>query len=105
MSNNKKIEITKDKINELELKAKHEQDVASKIIILEEILDLRKDYTLLLVKKRPLLLTFALLFCIFWGISLMVCLPPFIVRGKKRDINEEKIKNLKQEIAILREKI
>ncbi len=105
MSNNTAIEMLKEEINRLEMKAKLEQDVSVKIKQLEEIVVAREKYTKLLVKKRPMLLTLGLVFCIFYGISLMICLPPYIVRGKKRDINEERIRAIKVEIDVLRSRV
>ena len=102
MTNNTKIELYKNKINELEVKLKYEEDKSNKIKLMEELLLLRRDYTKLLVKKRPMLLAVGLSLCIFWGISLMICIPPFIVRGKKRDINEEKIKTIQAELSVLK---
>ena len=105
MSNNKMIEQVKNEIEGLMIKNNHEKDIKRKIELYEEELLLRKRYHYLLKKKRPLLLTFALVFCIFYGISLMICLPPYIIRGKKMDINEEKITKIKQEIACLQENL
>lgn len=101
MSNNNMIEVVKNEIESLMIKNNHEKDIKRKIELYEEELLLRKRYHYLLKKKRPLLLTFALVFCIFYGISLMICLPPYIIRGKKMDINEEKIIKIKQEIQCL----
>ena len=84
MSNNKQIELLKTQIQEIETKYKVETDLNCKIELLEQELALRKRYTPLLLKKRPLLLTLGIVFAIFYGISLMICLPPFIIRGKKQ---------------------
>lgn len=105
MSNNGKIELLKNKIEQIEIKIKNEQDPAVKASYIEQEIALRKKYTPLLLKKRPLLLSLGIIFAIFYGISLMICLPPFIIRGKKRDINEDKILKLRAELAILKKQI
>ena len=105
MSNNKKINILREQIIETEAKVKNETDLTIKAQYIEEEISLREKYTPLLLKKRPLLLTFGIVFAIFWGISLMICLPPFIIRGKKRDINEEKISKLKVELSLIKKQI
>lgn len=98
MSNNSKIKVLRNQINELEIKRKNENNLETKAKYIQEEIILREHYTPLLLKKRPVLLIFGILFAIFYGISLMICLPPFIIRGKKRDINEEKIVALKIEL-------
>ena len=105
MSNNKEIELVKSKIEKLVVKNQHEEDKVEKITLYEEELLLRKRYHYLLKKKRPMLLTFALVFCIFYGISLAICLPPYVIRGNKMDINEKKMNEIKTEIACLQEKL
>ena len=105
MSNNRKIEILKSQIEETEIKIKNESDLATKISYIEQEIALRESYTPLLLKKRPVLLTFGILFAIFYGFSLMICLPPFIIRGKKRDINVDKISKLKYELDILKNQL
>ena len=103
MSNNKEIELVKRKIEKLVVKNQYEEDKVEKIQLYEEELLLRKRYHYLLKKKRPMLLTFALVFCIFYGISLAICLPPYVIRGNKMDINEKKMNEIKTEIACLQE--
>ena len=105
MTNNKKIEVVKRKIDDLEAKLKYETDLSNRLNLLNELLTLRREYTPLLVKKRPLLLTLGIVFALFYGISLMICLPPFIIRGKKRDINEAKIKTILTEISEIENKL
>lgn len=95
MTNNKKVELLKERIIETETKINNETDLLLKEQYIKEAIVLRKKYTPLLLQKRPALLTFGIVFAIFWGISLIVCLPPFIIRGKKRDINEEKLAKLR----------
>ena len=105
MSNNKKIELLRSQIQELEIKAKNETDLELKSEYMNQELILRTQYTPLLLKKRPMLLTLGIIFAIFYGISLMICLPPFIIRGKKRDINEEKIRKLNVELEVIAKQI
>ena len=101
MSNNAKIEALRIQINELEIKNRYETNPLSKIELYHEEIELRQQYTQLLLKKRPLLLTLGISLAIFYGVSLIICLPPYIIRGKKRDINEEKIRKIKSEINCL----
>ena len=105
MTNNRKIEVVKSKIDDLETKLKYETDLSNRLNLLKQLLNLRREYTPLLLKKRPLLLTLGIVFALFYGISLMICLPPFIIRGKKRDINEAKIKAILTEISDIENKL
>ena len=95
MTNNEKIELLKERIVETETKINNETDLLLKEQYIKEAIVLRKKYTPLLIQKRPALLTCGIVFAIFWGISLIACLPPYIIRGKKRDINEEKLGQLR----------
>lgn len=105
MTNNKKIAVVKRKIDDLETNLKYETDLSNRLNLLKELLTLRREYTPLLLKKRPLLLTLGIVFALLYGISLMICLPPFIIRGKKRDINEAKIKGILIEISQIENKL
>ena len=105
MSNNEQIEILRNKINDLETELKYTEDLREKLRLYNELLVSRRQYTPLLLKKRPFLLTMGIVFAIFYGISLAICLPPYIIRGKKRDINEARIKEIEHEIRIIRRKI
>ena len=105
MSNNKQCEIYRNQINDLEAKIKYSDDDDTKLELYKNLLTLRKTYTSLLMKKRKMLLTLGIVFAIFYGISLTICLPPYIIRGKKRDINEDKIKQIEREIIHLENKV
>ena len=105
MTNNKNIAVVKRKIDDLETKLKYETDLSNRLNLLKELLSLRREYTPLLLKKRPLLLTLGIVFALFYGISLIICLPPYIIRGKKRDINEAKIKAILTEISEIENKL
>ena len=82
----------------MENRLKYEPDPSAKIEQIQALIAAREEYTRLLRKKRPLLLTMALVFCIFYGISLFICLPPYIIRGQKMDINQRRIQNLKTQL-------
>lgn len=105
MSNNKKIEILKSKIYDLEADLTCLENDEDKLHKIDEIIDCRNEYQGLLAKKRPALLIFGLVFCIFYGISLFICLPPYIIRGKKMDINKEKINQLEKDRKIIHKRL
>ena len=105
MTNNKKIEILRAQIMEVEEMLKYEQNPYNRVELLQRQIDLREKYTPLLLKKRPILLTMGILFAIFYGISLAICLPPYILRGKKRDINEDILRKLKAELEHLKKEL
>lgn len=98
MSNNKRIDILKGQIEDMESQLKLENNPYAKIERIKVLIQAREEYTRLLRKKRPLLLTMALVFCIFYLISLFICLPPYIIRGSKIKINERRIQVLKKEM-------
>lgn len=101
MTNNEKIEKTKNEINALEIQRDFVTDTVDRLFLCRQELNLRKEYSILLSKKRTLLLVLGISFAIFYLISLAICLPPYIVRGQKRKINEEKINLLLIEISCL----
>ena len=102
LSNNKQIELLRNEINNWEAKIKLTTNPMKKMYYLEKVIELRNRYTPLLLKKRPLLLTLVILLAYPTGIGLCVFLPFYIVRGKKRDINEEKIKEAKTTLYYLK---
>ena len=102
LSNNQQAEVLRNKIDEAEFMCLHETNPRKKIELLREEIELRQQYTPVLLKKRTLLWVLGLLFfLVSGGLSLIICLPPYIVRGKKRDINEEKLRKLKFELEYL----
>ena len=105
MSNNKEIELVRSEIQSVEAMIKCETNLANRAELIKKAIELRERYTPLLLKKRPLLLTIGIVFAILYGISLMICLPPYIIRGKKRDINEQKLKELKIELEALNKQL
>ena len=105
MTNNAAIKALGEKIYEIEANLKYTENDYDKLVLNERLLELRTQYTPLLLKKRTMLLIFGIAFAIFYGISLCICLPPYIIRGKKRDINEKKIIEIKQEIVCLKKKL
>ncbi len=105
MSNNKKVEKLRAQIMEVEEMLKYEQEPLKRVELLERQIGLRESYTPLLLKKRPFLLTMGIIFAIFYGISLAICLPPYVLRGKKRDINEDILRKLKVELEQLKREI
>ena len=101
LSNNKQIELLRTKINEIELRRINETNIADKRNLTLEEITLRKEYTVLLKKKRPLLLTLAIALCFIYAISLEIFLPPYFIRGAKIKINNDKIAKLEVEFDIL----
>ena len=65
MTNNKKVELLKERIVETETKINNETDLLLKEQYIKEAIVLRKKYTPLLIQKRPALLTFGIVFAIF----------------------------------------
>ena len=105
MSNKKEIEAMVKKIYSLESEIKYETNTYNLLELNEELLESREKYTQLLLKKRKTLLVCGIVFAIFYGISLCCCLPPYSIRGTKRDINEAKIVQIKHDIKALKRKI